>query len=57
MIIKVYKYKKFPGVYIALLIYYYRRYIIYYFKRNWPQLIKEIVSKTLSKKRLKLILL
>jgi hypothetical protein len=49
VIIKAYEYRKFPGVYIVLLIYYNRRYTTYYSKRNRPLLIEEIINKILSK--------
>jgi hypothetical protein len=49
MITKTHEYRKFPGVYIMLLIYYNGQYTTYYSKRNRPLLIEEIVSRALSK--------
>ena len=49
VITKVHEYGKFPGVYVALLIYYNGRYTTYRSKRNRPLSIEEIVSRILSK--------
>jgi hypothetical protein len=49
VITKAHKYRKFPGVYITLLVYRNGRYTTYRSKRNGPLLIEEIVSRTLNK--------
>ena len=49
VITKAYKYRKFLGVYVILLIYHNGRYTTYRSKRNGPLLIEEIVSRTLNK--------
>ena len=49
VITKAHKYRKFPGIYITLLIYYNGQYTTYHSKRNRPLSIEEIVNRTLNK--------